>query len=125
MSDENQVHAIVLSDVEGIIQFWSEGCTQLFGYTAAEAVGRTLDIIVPEAHRERHWKGYRQVVKAAPAPSGGATTNLPVLCKDGSVRPFPARFMFLHDARNQIVGALSIYSTPQGSEKPFGAIVNA
>jgi hypothetical protein len=52
-----------------------------------------------------------------------AATNLPVLCRDGAVRVFPGRFVFLQDARNAVVGAMAIYSTPAGSEQPFGPVL--
>jgi PAS domain S-box-containing protein len=123
MAESRHVHAIVISDVRGVIQYWSDGAERLFGYSAAEAVGQLLDLIVPPQFRERHWAGFRKAIQTGKGQSDGAATNLPVLCKDGTVRAFPARFMFLTDARNEVVGALGIYSTPAGSEKPFGAIV--
>jgi PAS domain-containing protein len=59
MADASRVHAIVLSDREGLIQHWNEGAEQLFGYPAAEALGKSLDLIVPPEYRQRHWDGFR------------------------------------------------------------------
>lgn len=50
--------AILISDRAGIISFWNSGAEQLFGHTAAEAVGQSLDLIIPENLRGRHWDGY-------------------------------------------------------------------
>ncbi|MDD2582657.1 MAG: PAS domain S-box protein, partial [Desulfuromonadaceae bacterium] len=49
--------AILISDREGIISFWNSGAELMFGHTAAEAVGQSLDLIIPENLRSRHWDG--------------------------------------------------------------------
>ena len=54
--------AVVISDADGAIVFWNAAATALFGWDAGEAVGQSLDLIVPEKHRARHWAGYRQVM---------------------------------------------------------------
>jgi PAS domain S-box-containing protein len=118
------VEAIVLSDTTGHIRHWSDGAERLSGWTRAEAEGRSLDLIVPEAYRERHWSGFRRAMATAECKADGATSNLFVQCKDGSVRPFPARFIFLRDARNRPVGAMAIYATPSRAEEPFGPILD-
>ena len=50
--------AIVAADKEGIIRFWNPGAERIFGYASAEAVGQSLDIIIPQGQRQRHWQGY-------------------------------------------------------------------
>jgi PAS domain S-box-containing protein len=54
--------AVVASDREGIIRFWSPGAERIFGHSAAEALGQSLDLIIPERLRARHWEGYRHVM---------------------------------------------------------------
>ena len=54
--------AIVASDKDGIIRFWNPGAERIFGYTSGDAIGQSLDIIIPERLRARHWLGYRQVI---------------------------------------------------------------
>jgi PAS domain S-box-containing protein len=114
---------IVLSDPTGCIRHWSDGAERLFGWTRAEAEGQSLDLIVPEAFRDRHWKGFHRAMSTGECKLNDASTNLPVRCKDGEVRPFPARFVFLRDARNRPVGAMGIYARPSGAEQPFGPIL--
>jgi PAS domain S-box-containing protein len=123
MADTRHDQAIVVSDTEGYIRHWSDGAVRLFGYAAIEAEGQTLDLIVPRELRTRHWQGFRQAMRGGESKMDGAAINLPVLCKDGTVRTFPARFVFLRDARNHPVGAVGIYCTPEGSEQPFGPIL--
>jgi PAS domain S-box-containing protein len=54
--------AIVVADVAGTIRYWNAGAEAMFGHGAAEAVGKSLDLIVPEAQRARHWDGYHRVM---------------------------------------------------------------
>jgi len=57
--------AIVVSDTEGRFVFWNPGATRIFGFDAVEAVGQSLDLIIPEKLRARHWQGYRHVMATA------------------------------------------------------------
>ena len=50
--------AIVHADAGGVIRFWNRGATRIFGFAEAEAIGRSLDIIIPQRLRTRHWEGY-------------------------------------------------------------------
>src|SRR4029450_119433 len=55
--------AIIVADVEGLIVLWNPAAERLFGFTAAEVVGHSLDLIIPERFRERHWQGYHAVMR--------------------------------------------------------------
>lgn len=76
--------AIVFADREGIIRVWNAGAAAMFGYGAAEAVGRTLDLIIPETMRERHWEGYRKVMETGVTKYGKEMLAVPGLRKDGT-----------------------------------------
>ncbi|HXG41764.1 MAG TPA: PAS domain S-box protein [Dehalococcoidia bacterium] len=77
--------AIVVADREGVIRFWNRRAEEIFGYSSQEALGQTLDIIVPERHRERHWEGYRRVMATGQTKYGrGELLSVPALRKDGS-----------------------------------------
>ena len=74
--------AIVVSDAEGRIGFWNPGATRIFGFDAAEAVGQSLDLIIPEKLRARHWQGYRQVMETGQSRYGeGDLLSVPALTK--------------------------------------------
>jgi PAS domain S-box-containing protein len=111
-------HAIVMVDAEGVIRVWSPGAKRLFGYDAASAIGQTLDLIVPESYRERHWAGFRAAVARGAPKLDQPAANLPVLCQDGSVVRFPGRLLFLRDARNRVVGAMGIFAANDGTQGP-------
>ncbi|MCL4540615.1 MAG: PAS domain S-box protein [Bacteroidetes bacterium] len=104
-------HAIVFADTAGIIRYWSSGAEEFFGYTEAEAVGQSLDIIVPVEFRERHWAGFRAAMGTGVSRlNGAAHPGLPVQCKDGLVRQFPGRLILLRDPQGHAVGAVAVYA---------------
>jgi PAS domain S-box-containing protein len=76
--------AIVSADAQGLIRFWNPGAERIFGYSAAEAVGQSLDLIIPETLRKRHWEGYEQVMRTGQSRYGdGDVLAVPGLRKDG------------------------------------------
>ncbi|MDI3405643.1 PAS domain-containing protein [Streptomyces cavernicola] len=111
--------AIVVADVHGVITQWNGGCQRLFGYPAAQAVGSTLDLIVPEHLRETHWAGFHRAMREPQVKDLAA--DLPVLCADGEVRSFAGRLLVLSDGLGVAFGAVAIY-TDQGTTgvTPFG-----
>ena len=59
---DNARDAVVYSDREGLIRLWNTGAERMFGYYKSEALGQSLDLIIPESLRSRHWDGYRKVM---------------------------------------------------------------
>jgi PAS domain S-box-containing protein len=74
--------AIIFADEEGIIRLWNAGAEAIFGYPAEEAIGQSLDLIVPEKLRKRHWEGYRKVMATAKTKYGKETLAVPAITKD-------------------------------------------
>jgi PAS domain S-box-containing protein len=110
-------HAIVVAD--GTITQWSPGAQTLFGYSAAAAVGQSLDLIVPAALRARHWAGFRRAMQA-PAVKDLAA-DIPVLCADGQVRDFAGRLLVLCDGLGVALGAMGIFAADGTTGfRPFG-----
>jgi PAS domain S-box-containing protein len=64
--------AIVTSDREGMIRVWNAGAERIFGFSASEAIGQSLDIIIPERLRGRHWAGYDEVMRTGESRYGYA-----------------------------------------------------
>jgi PAS domain-containing protein len=52
---EAMPEAVVYSDREGIIRLWNRGAETIFGYRREDALGHTLDLIIPERWRARHY----------------------------------------------------------------------
>lgn len=76
--------AIIYADAEGIIRFWNAGAERVFGFSAREAVGRSLGLIIPENLRARHWAGYRDVMLTGSSRyAADRLMAVPALRKDG------------------------------------------
>jgi PAS domain S-box-containing protein len=80
----NMPDAVVYSDRDGTIRYWNGGAVRLFGHTMEEAVGQSLDLIVPEGLRARHWEGYHQTMHTGRTRYGdGQLLSVPAMRKDG------------------------------------------
>ena len=75
--------AILFADHEGIIVLWNKGAEAMFSYTAEEATGKSLDLIIPENLRGRHWEGYHKVMGSGETRYGTELLSAPGICKDG------------------------------------------
>jgi PAS domain S-box-containing protein len=76
--------AIIYADAQGIIRFWNFGAARIFGFAEAEAVGQSLDIIIPEGLRPRHWAGYSATMQSGSTRYGdGEILAVPALRKGG------------------------------------------
>lgn len=75
--------AVVVSDAGGDIVLWNAAATRLFGFTAEEALGRPLDIIIPDRLRGRHNEGYANTVSSGITRYGSSLLRVPAMHKDG------------------------------------------
>src|SRR5512141_3027707 len=81
---ENSPMAIMFADREGKIRLWNTGAETIFGYTAKEALGQSLDLIVPERQRQRHWEGWEKVMASGVTKYGRDPLAVPAMRKDGA-----------------------------------------
>jgi len=100
--------AILISDREGIIRFWNAGAERMFGHTAAEAVGQSLDLIIPENLRARHWEGYWRVMATGETKYKTGLLSSPGISKDGSRVSLEFSMVLLRDEAGTMVGVGSI-----------------
>ena len=97
--------AIVYADAEGRISFWNKGAEQIFGFAASEAIGKTLDIIIPENLRKRHWDGYEETVRTGKTRYGaGDLLAVPALRKDGARISVEFTILPFRDRLGRILG---------------------
>ena len=101
--------AIIFAEAEGIIRLWNAGAEAIFGYPAAEALGQSLDFIVPEKLRKRHWEGYRKVMATGKTKYGKETLAVPAITKD--------------DKRISIEFTIVLVSNDQGEPLGTAAII--
>jgi len=100
--------AIIISDREGNIRFWNNGAERIFGYSAAEAIDRTLDLIIPEKLRKRHWEGYYRVMASGDTKYKTGLLSSPGVRKDGSRVSLEFSMVLLHDENGAMAGCASI-----------------
>lgn len=75
--------AVILSDVEGLVRVWNPAAERMFGFTAEEALGQSLDMIIPERHRKRHWDQYAKTMETGVTKYGHELLKVPGLHKTG------------------------------------------
>ena len=105
---EHAQDAIILADRDGVIRLWNGGAEAMFGYPAGEAVGRTLDLIIPERLRQRHWDGYRRVMATATTRYARELLAVPAVRKDGTRISLEFTITLLRDADGAVAGAAAI-----------------
>ena len=101
--------AIIAADKEGKIFFWNPGAERIFGHTSADALGRSLDIIIPDRLRQRHWDGYHQVMKSGESRYGqGDVLAVPGIAKDGSRISLEFTIIPLRAGTGELIGLAAI-----------------
>jgi PAS domain S-box-containing protein len=97
--------AVVYADAEGRISFWNKGAERIFGFAASEAIGESLDIIIPENLRERHWKGYAETMHTGQTRYGaGDLLAVPALRKDGARISVQFTILPFRDGSGRLLG---------------------
>jgi PAS domain S-box-containing protein len=105
---EQTQFAVIFSDRDGVIQFWNPGAEAMFGYSAGEAIGKTLDMIVPERQRTRHWEGYHKVMATGITKYGRDMLAVPAMRKDGTRISVEFTIVLLRAQSGEMLGAAAI-----------------
>ena len=101
--------AIIATDYDGRITFWNPGAERVFGFTAEETVGQSLDLIIPENLRARHWSGYRNTMKTGTSRYGhGDLLSVPGLTKDGRRISVEFTIVLLRNEVQAIIGTVAV-----------------
>lgn len=101
--------AVVYADAEGVIRFWNDGAARIFGFTAAQALGQSLDIIIPENLRERHWSGFDKTMRTGQSRYGsGDTLSVPAVRQDGTRISVDFTIVPFHDADGSMAGIAAV-----------------
>ena len=100
--------AVIVADPSGAIRFWNPPAERLFGFTEAEALGNSLDLIVPERFRERHWAGYNKAMASGQTRYAHDVLRVPAVHKDG--RPLSIAFTvgLLRGPQGNVTGILAV-----------------
>ena len=105
---ENARDAVIYSDREGLIRLWNAGAGRMFGYSRPEALGRSLDLIIPESLRSRHWEGYHKVMAAGTSRYESDLLAVPALKKDGGRISVEFTLVPIQDEEGRLQGIAAI-----------------
>jgi PAS domain S-box-containing protein len=100
--------AIVISDAKGAITLWNPAAERMFGFTRDEALGRSLDLIIPERQRQRHWDGYQKTMDTGITRYGNDVLRVPAVHKDGHGLSIAFTVALLHTADNKVAAIVAV-----------------
>jgi PAS domain S-box-containing protein len=100
--------AIMVADAQGAITLWNQAAERIFGYTEAEALGKSLDLIIPERQRGRHWDGYQKTMDTGITKYGADLLRVPALHKDGHTLSIAFTVSMLFSEDRKVTGIVAI-----------------
>jgi len=100
--------AIMFADREGIIRLWNHGAERIFGCSSEQAIGQSLDLIIPEKLRERHWEGYNKTMVTGETRYGTEMLAVPAMHQDGSRMSTEFSIVMLKDDDGKPLGVAAI-----------------
>lgn len=100
--------ALIFADAAGVIRIWNAAAELLWGYSAAEALGQSLDLIIPERLREAHWRGFDRAIARGVATPGRASATTRSLCKSGAQLYVDMSFSIVVDRTGAVIGSAAV-----------------
>ena len=100
--------ALIYADRSGTITRWNRASTTLFGFTAEDALGQSLDLIIPEHLREAHWKGFDAALQSGTMKLAGRPTLTRAQHKDGRKLYIEMTFALVKDAGGAVIGSVAM-----------------
>jgi PAS domain S-box-containing protein len=113
------VAGMFLVDRAGIFRHWNEQAEELLGHSSKDVIGESLDMLVAESYKARHWEGFHKAMAIGSVKHDQPAINLPLKCSDGELKIVSAREIFLRDAFGHGVGVfviLSHYREAEGAD---------
>ncbi|MDB5872761.1 MAG: putative sensor protein [Ramlibacter sp.] len=100
--------AVMASDAKGTIILWNPASERMFGYTEAEALGKSLDIIIPQRQQQRHWDGYQKTMATGITKYGNDVLRVPAVHKDGHTLSIAFTVALLHSADGKVSAIVAV-----------------
>jgi PAS domain S-box-containing protein len=100
--------AVMVSDASGAITLWNPACERMFGFTEAEALGQSLDLIIPQRQQARHWEGYEKTMATGITRYGNDTLRVPAMHKDGHTLSIAFTVALLHGPDGKVKGIAAV-----------------
>ena len=100
--------AVLACDLDGTIRVWNPGCEKVFGWPASEALGQSLDLIIPERMRKAHWDGFNAAVERGGVKPGRTAMITRSLHKSGESIYVDMSFEMVKDAQGHVIGSMAV-----------------
>lgn len=100
--------AVIASDPGGAITLWNPAAERIFGFTRAEALGQSLDLIIPERHRKSHWDGYHKTMETGQTRYATDVLRVPAMDKEGRTLSIAFTVGLLYSAQKQVTGIVAV-----------------
>ncbi len=100
--------AVIASGPDGAIILWNPAAERMFGHTEAEAMGKSLDIIIPQRQQQRHWDGYNKTMETGQTRYGNDVLRVPAVHKDGHTLSIAFTVAMLHSADGKISAIVAV-----------------
>jgi PAS domain S-box-containing protein len=104
---EQSPDSMIFADREGLVRVWNAASERIFGFTAEDAIGQDLNIIIPESLRDAHWQGYDRALGAGDTKYRGQSLPTKALRADGSTIYVELSFAIVHGRGGEVIGALA------------------
>lgn len=98
----------MVCDAKGAITLWNRAAERIFGFTEAEALGQSLDMIIPQRQRQRHWDGYNKTMETGITKYGADLLRVPALHKDGHTLSIAFTVSMLFSENREVTGIVAI-----------------
>jgi len=105
---EQAAEAVIYANHKGIIERWNAAAAAMFGYSAAEALGQSLDLMIPEHLRKGHWRGFDAAIASGKTRLGGRPTLTRGLHKSGQKLYVEMSFALVLDTAGSALGSVAV-----------------
>ena len=105
---EGAADAVLFTDREGVIRLWNAGAERIFGWSADEAIGKSMDLIIPERLRARHWQNWGRVMETGVTRYATDVLAVPALRKDGAPLSIEFTIQLVRDDAGRILGPAAV-----------------
>ena len=99
--------AVIFADRQGVIRYWGGSAEAVFGHGAAEALGESLDLIIPERFRNAHWQAYDRAIESGQTQYDNRVLTTRSMKKDGTTLYVDLTFVLVKDGRDTVLGAIA------------------
>jgi len=100
--------AVVVCDAAGAIIVWNDAAVRMFGFTRDDALGQSLDLIIPERQRQRHWDGYNKSMATGETRYGSDVLRVPALHKEGRTLSIAFTVAMLYDDAHKVTAIVAV-----------------